>query len=639
MSYHRMLPLALACAFATPSHAQALPAQDDATDLDEIVVTATRTEVALADSLVAAEVIDREEILRSQARSLPELLRGRAGFSISNQGGAGKLTTVFLRGAESDHVLVLIDGVRIGSPTSGLVAFQDLPLALIERVEIVRGPRSSLYGSEAIGGVIQIFTRRSREGLHPRASATLGSNGHAAGSAGLGGGNGRAWFGIDAAYKHVEGIDACEVATPTQFSGGCGIAAPEPDDDGYRNRSLSLRGGFRAGDTLRFEAHALRAEGRNEYDGDFSNLSKTVQQVVGGAMHWQPSQRFGLQLRAGRNRDAANTRLHKFDPLADDGAGADVELDRGYFDTDRDSATLQGDIAVGDRQLFTVGVDWLRDRVDASTQYAETERDNRALFAQYQGRFDAGAFDAQSLQASVRHDDNQQYGDNTTGSVAWGLDFNERWRLTAGYGTAFKAPSFNELYFPFFGNPALRPEESRSWELGLRYQGARIDWRLDGYSTRVDDLITFDAALGLPANIQRARIHGVELGLDTDLADWQLGASLGYLDTENREGLNAGNALPRRARHSARIALDRAFGGFRIGATGITEGSRFDDVANTRRLGSYARLDLRAEYAVTAAWTLQARLANAFDREYETASFYNQPGREWFLTLRYAPQQ
>src|SRR5690606_30798456 len=270
-----LLVLSSLAAATWPAHATI------ATDLDEVVVTASRTATTVADALAPVEVIDHDEIVRSQARSLQELLRGRAGISMSTQGGAGKLSTLFLRGAESDHVLVLVDGVRVGSATSGLVSFQDLPVDMIDRVEIVRGPRSALYGSEAIGGVIQVFTRRDGGAFAPRATASIGSHGQAAGSVGFGGGNGTGWFGLDLAYRNDEGIDACRVATPSPFSGGCFITVPQPDRDGYRNKSLSLRAGTHLGDTLEFDVHALHAEGRNAYDGDFGNVSKVRQQVFG----------------------------------------------------------------------------------------------------------------------------------------------------------------------------------------------------------------------------------------------------------------------------------------------------------------------------------------------------------------------
>ena len=627
-------PLCLAVAAALALHAiAASPARaatafdaaaQSATELDGVVVTATRTAVDVDTSLAPVEVIDRAAIERSQARSLPDLLQGRAGVSISNQGGAGKLSTMFLRGTESDHVVVLVDGIRIGSATSGLVSLQNLPLALVERVEIVRGPRSSLYGSEAIGGVIQIFTRRNGDaGYAPRLHVGGGSHGAHEAGIGFGGRGERAWFGADYEFRRTEGFNSCNVAIPDPFAGGCFISAPEPDLDGYIQNALALRAGIDLDDAWQLSALALRSEGENDFDGDYTNRSETVQQVVGGSVRWKPSDTAQLKLTAGRNVDASEQ--------FKDGAGL------GYFDTDRDSASLQGDFDIGRQQLLSVGLDWLRDRVDGNVVYEESERANHAAFAQYQARFAAGTAAVQSLQASVRRDDNQQFGGHTTGSVAWGLEFAAGWRLGAGFGTAFKAPTFNELYYPFFGNPDLRPEQSESAELGLGWSTDRLELRIDTFQTTVDDLIAFDAAIGLPDNIERARMRGAELGFDADIARWQLAGSISWLDTESLTGLQAGNELPRRARHSARLDLDRAFGDFRVGVTGVAQGDRYDDVANTRRLPGYATVDLRAEYAFSDAMTLQGRLANVFDRDYETVSFYNQPGREWFLTLRYSP--
>ena len=584
----------------------------DATDLDEVVVTATRTAATVDETLAPVAVIDREEIARSQARSLQELLRGRAGISMSTQGGAGKLSTLFMRGAESDHVVVLVDGVRAGSPTSGLVSFQDLPVDHIERVEIVRGPRSALYGSEAIGGVIQVFTRRHRGATSMHASASVGSHGQASGTAGVGGGSDEAWFGVDVAYRNDEGIDACRVATPSPFSGGCFIVVPQPDRDGYNNKSLSARA----------DVHALHAEGRNTYDGDFGNLSKVRQQVLGASATWSGVE--GLELRAsvGRNTDASDTWQ-----VADAGY-----VPMGRFDTDRDSASVQADWALAGEQLLTFGIDWLGDTVESDTTYARTRRDTHAAFAQYQGDFGAHA-----LQLAVREEDNEQFGRHATGNAAWGVSFADAWRVTAGYGTAFKAPTFNELYYPFFGNPSLRPETSASTELGLRFDGERADVRFDIFHTRVEDLIAYDVAIGLPGNIERARMRGAELTLETAVAGWDLDASASWLDTEQLAGFNAGRDLPRRADHGLRIDLDRDFGDFSLGLTGLAEGDRYDDAANTRRLPGHALLDVRAEYRIARAWTLQARVANVFDRDYETVSFYRQPGREWLLTLRWAP--
>jgi vitamin B12 transporter len=618
----RSLAVAVAAVLAAPVHAQT--SNDDASKLDEVVVTATRTAITVDDALAAVDVIDRADIERSQARSLPELLRGRAGITLVNQGGLGKLTTLFLRGAESDHVLVLVDGVRVGSATSGLVALQDLPLAEIERVEIVRGPRSSLYGSEAIGGVIQVFTRRSGAGVHPRAMAGIGSHGFREGSAGIGVRNATGWFDVDASAQHDDGINACRgFADDLNFIyAGCGVLNPDPDRDGYRNHAVSLRGGLTPGEAWTLEGNALRSEGHNEYDSnpDFflADNSDVVQQVVGGKVRYAPNARFTLQLTAGRNLDASKNYL------------GDTFTDR--FWSTRDSAGVQGDLGVADGQLLTLGLDWLRDRgaVEGAFSSYQRTRGNRAGFLQYQGKFGA-----QDVQAALRHDDNDQFGGHDTGSAAWGLDLAHGLRLTASYGTAFKAPTFNELYFPFYGNEALRPETSRSAEVGFGQRGEAWHWQLNAYQTDIDDLITYDSRLFMANNLDRARIRGAELVADATLAGWQVAGQATFADPRNRSAGADDLLLPRRTRHGGRVDVDRAFGAWRLGASWIAEGARYDDFANDLRLGGYATFDLRAEWAFARDWTLQAQLRNAFDRDYETAAYYLQPGREFGLSLRW----
>ena len=280
--------LSFAIALALPAIASA----QSATDLDQVVVTATRTESSIADSLFPVQVIERDEIERSQARSLPDLLRGRAGIDVGNQGGNGKISTLFLRGTESDQVLVLVDGVRIGSATAGLVSFQDIPVEQIDRIEIVRGPRSSLYGSEAVGGVIQVFTRHDQGAFAPRFRIGIGSHNLREASVGFGGSGERGWYGADFAWQRTDGINACN-GSATLFA-GCFV--DEPDRDGYRNASLNLRGGIDLGETLKLEAHALRAEAFNEFDGSLygGNEADNVQQALSAKLAWTPSRRIAV---------------------------------------------------------------------------------------------------------------------------------------------------------------------------------------------------------------------------------------------------------------------------------------------------------------------------------------------------------
>ncbi|NOX09106.1 MAG: TonB-dependent vitamin B12 receptor [Gammaproteobacteria bacterium] len=585
--------------------------------LDPIIITATRTAQTADESLASVTVITRNDIERQQAQSVQDLLRGVPGLAMSNNGGAGKATSIFLRGTESDHVLVIIDGIKVGSATSGTFAFQDIPVEQIERIEIVRGPRSSLYGSEAIGGVIQIFTRKGdgAGGFKPFFSVGAGSYQTYNTSAGVTASNDKGWFSLAANAQNTEGFNACAGI----LSAACFTV--EPDKDGYRNTSTSLRAGYRFDSGLEIDAHALRSNSNTEFDGGFVNESTSVQQVLGTTLRYSPMDIWQSSLAIGRSRDDSDN--------FKDGAY------KTRFNTERDTISWQNDISIGGGQLLTLGVDYQDDKVDSSTAYVINSRDNKGFFAQYQGMFNA-----HDLQLSLRRDDNEQFGGNTTGGLAWGYALNNDTRLTASYGTGFKAPTFNELYWPADpvwgggGNPALQPEKSRSLELGITGRASLGRWALNVYETRIKNLISGWP----PVNVNDARIRGLEAVLGTQLIGWDVDANLGLLDTENRAvGANFGNVLPRRAKQSLRVDVNRQFGLYRFGASLFAEGKRYDDTANTRRLGGYATLDLRAEYLFVKDWRVQARIENLLDKDYNTAAFYNQPGRGLYVTLRYQP--
>jgi vitamin B12 transporter len=611
-----MLSLSLAAALA-PARAQTARPDADADALDRVVVTASRIAEPADAALAAVTVIDRARIERLQPSSLPDLLRGLPGVSLANNGGAGKATSLFLRGTESDHTLVLVDGLRIGSATSGGAALQDIPVDQIERIEIVRGPFSSLYGSDAIGGVIQIFTRRPASGFAPNLSVGAGSFDTQRASAGVGGRGDAGWYAVQAAHETTGGINA--------YRGDPSRARPESwldaDEDGYRNTSLSLRAGTRVGQAWTLEGHALRAEGFNEYDGSINNASDSVQQVAGARVRFAPGETLALTFNAGRTADRSDAYQR--------GAFSS------RFDTLRELGSLQADIEAG-AGTASVGIDWKRDEVDSSTPYAVASRITRGGFGQW--RQDIGAH---ALQFSARHDDDAQFGGQSTGSASWGWGFAPGLRLSASLGSAYKAPTFNELYFPGYGIPTLRPETSRSAELGLKGRGDVLGWSVHAFQTRIDDLIVYNPAIppfGGPDNIDRARIRGLEATADGDLAGWAVRASATWLDPRNASGgVLTGKVLPRRARVAGRVDLDRRFGAFSAGASVSGAGDRFDDVANRRRLGGYALTDLRLGYDLARDWSLQLTATNVFDRRYETASFYNQPGRGAFLGLRYRP--
>ena len=619
-------PAVLAVALAATCTSFASRAGDDSRKLDDIVVTGTRQPMSLRQVVAATTLIGRDEIERSQARSLLELLRGRAGIQFANNGGAGKASSLFLRGTESDHTLLLVDGVRLGSASSGGAAWQDIPLDQIESIEIVRGPYSSLYGSEAIGGVIQIFTRDgTASGTHafkPSLAVAVGSYGSRKINAGIGGQGQRGDYSLAVTHDQTDSFNACRGRAAQGRWGqpgyvpGAGCFANEPDRDGYRNQSISGNARVVLNAQWRLQGNALLARTRTHYDGGFVNEAEGRQQALGAQLRYQLNENFSLALSAGRSADHSENYKNG--------------IWKSTFNTDRSQAGLQADWNVDDDTHLLAGFEWNRDVLESDTIYTQNRRNNRAVYAQW-----LQVTGAHSLQLSGRHDRNDQFGGRTTGAVQWGWQLSDALRLSASWGNAFKAPTFNELYYPGYGNAALRPERARNLELGLRGEHDWGGWNVQAFQNTVDDLIAYDAAIFAPGNVDRARIRGLEVGVDTDIVGWQVRTALTWLNPESLSGKHRGNLLPRRARQTGRIDVERGFGAFELGASLTGAGRRYDDLANTNALGGYGLTDLRAGWRFAQGWQLQAAVENVFDKRYETAAFYNQAGRTWQLTLRY----
>ncbi|HEC83710.1 MAG: TonB-dependent vitamin B12 receptor [Candidatus Parabeggiatoa sp. nov. 2] len=580
--------------------------------LPEVVVTATRTAQTVDDSLASVTVITREDIDNSQALTVPDLLRGVPGLDVTTSGGLGKSASVFLRGTESDHVLVLMDGVKVGSATLGTAAFQHLPLAQIERIEIVRGPRSSLYGSEAIGGVIQIFTRQGK-GKKPSItfSGGYGADNTYQVTGGVLGSTKTSWYNLSAGYLQTDGFNDCRGSE----SGGCFTI--EPDDDGYDNTSYSVRLGHRFGESLSLEAFALRTEGHSEYDSSFDNEADILQQVIGFKADYAVSDSWLMNLNVGQSLDET------------DNFGNNAP--NSFFNTTRTTGSFQSNFLFSNENTLTIGYDYQKDEVESSTAYTVDSLDNQGIFAQYQTQY--GQAD---LIVGLRQDDNDQFGKHTTGNVGLGYALSPKTRFVLSYGTAFKAPSFNELYFPNFGNPNLVPEESESIEMSFMGTQPLYKWSLNTYYTKVDKLIAtnFDAATGnyFADNINNAKITGIDGALNWRKGGWEFNTTFSWLKPEDG---TTGNLLPRRAEKSLMLELAEKRGPARLGLSWLTQSHRYDDTANTQRLGSYGILNATSEYNFNKHWALRIRVENALDEEYETARFYNTSGRFWFVSLHY----
>ncbi len=596
--------LALALAVPLASAAPAPPADmSGAETLDAVVVTATRSPTPIARGLAATTVLDRAAIEQAQAPDLIDLLARQAGIDVSRTGGPGSVSTLFLRGGNSNHVLVLVDGVRVNSVQQGLYDFGSLPIDRIERIEIVRGPRAALWGSDAIGGVIQIFTRdpgqggaQVRVGSFDRSevAAQWGVSGER-GSLGLGGG--------------VQDVGGYNVSTPTSFGF-------DPDRDGFRNRHLSLGGRTTLG-TQALGVNLLSTVADVEFDRGLTQSHS----VSGGATLGGPlAARWTHSLALGEAREDLKT-LSSFGSR---------------FESRRRSIDWLHDLALGERHALLFGLNHVDE--DALSRNAtnavvyDRSRRNTGVFTAWRG-----AFGAQQWDLTARTDDSSQFGRTNTAQAAWGVAFGDGWRLRASWGQGFRAPNTNELYSPgfgglFAGNPALDPERSRSAELGLGWQGTTAGLELSAYRSRVTDLIAFTGPTFGATNINQARLDGVELDGRWELGRIGLRGNLGWQRAENA---TTGAPLLRRAPRKAAVSVDIPANNWLRFGLDATAASRRQDFDGP--LGGYTRFDLRAEAALGADWALRARVENLFDRRYTLASGFTTPDRSLLVEIAWRP--
>lgn len=597
-----------------------------ASDLDPIVVTPNRMTQTVDESLSSVTVIDRAEIERLQPVRLADLLRGRAGLDLADNGPYGQITSLFLRGTNAAQTVLLVDGIRMTGGTDGRPSWEFLPLSQIDRIEIVRGPRTSIYGADAVGGVIQVFTRAGQAGK-PKMQAMIGGGnlGSFEASAGISGGSEDTRFSLSASHFRTDGIDVLE-----------GIG--EPDKDGFDNTAFSGRFSHRFSDRLQVFASALRSQGRSDFDADFGpDATDYVQQGVRAGLRGRLGGHWHSELSFSTSRDdRKNLRQGAYVSRADM--------------TNR-RVDWRHDFILGKATLLTAGVDWLGESVDAEdlnpnygfNGYEQDSRYNRGVYLMLRS-----GWEKHRLSGSLRHDRNSQFGSHNTGQIAWGYDFTKALSARLSYGTAFRAPSFLDLYYPGFANPELDPETARAAEAGLRWTRGAVYADLAAFETRVDDLIVYSFESSRPENINRARMRGLELETGYQNDHWQLALAATVLRSEDRD---TGKRLPRRAGQTLRLDVDRQFGRWSMGGTVTGRSHSFNDADNSDRLAGYGLLDLRAGYRLARDWSLQATVDNVFDRRHananayryepdfsRTAVPYGDPGRTFFLRLAYHPQ-
>ncbi|MGK2926185.1 MAG: TonB-dependent receptor domain-containing protein [Lysobacterales bacterium] len=567
----------------------------------DLVVTPSRKVEPLDRTLSSISVITREDIERSVAEDLFELLRLQPGVDIVRTGGAGTQTSVFLRGGNSNHVLVLVDGVRVSSANTGAYAWEQLPLNQVERVEIVRGPRGSIYGSDSIGGVIHVFTRSSPD---PYARITAGSFGTAEAEAGMGYQGEATRLSVNAGYRRANGFSA---QNPDGFS-------YNPDDDGFETANLGVKGSTESRHG-RWEYSLLAIDSESEFDQGDSDARQLVSSV---GFDGQLTANWHYQLQAGYLRDKLFS---------------DFEFFTTDFKSSRYQFSWQNQLDLDLASQLSFGLDYYREDGESADTWDE-DRDNVGLFAIWDGQFDR-----LHLQLGGRLDDNSRFGSEFTGQVGAGYDLSETWQARLSYGSAFRGPNLSEQFSPgvgglFAGNPDLDAESSTAGEFGLRWQndgGGRFTaaW----YRTEVDDLIAYNGALYQAINIDRARLEGIELEYTLDRSAWGFGANATLQDTQD---LDSGADLLRRPEQKAALRLDRQLSEDAwLGLEWFYSGERSD--FGGINLDSYRLLNLRAGWAFHSDWRLELRGENLADDQYEPAYGFDAAGRSWFLSLAWLP--
>jgi vitamin B12 transporter len=588
-------------------------------DDDAVVVTATRIPTRVSAVVGDVSVITREEIEQAGVSSLAEILQAQPGVEITQNGGLGTTQSVFLRGTGPTQSLVLVDGLRVGSATTGTTAFQDITPSQIERIEIVRGPMSSLYGADAIGGVIQIFTRAEGGPVRPRASVGFGTYHTQQYTAGIGGTAGDTTFNVNAGYLSSRSFSAVNDPASPFF---------QSDPDGYRNTSASARLSHRLTPDDELGGTLFWSSGRIHFDGFFStNDDYTDQAMTAYGVYsknrflpaWQSL------LRIGQGIDDSTT---VSGPTSDE------------FKTVQDQVTWQNDFTTPIGNVL-LAAEYLGQRVSGTQSFAVDDRTILSVLGGYTGR--SGPH---TLQANLRLDDNSQFGGKTTGSLGYAYAFAPGWRASAAYGTAFRAPTFNELYFPpafgcpGFGNPDLHPESSENLEGGVRYEGGSQTAGVIAYQNRISDLIVAAAIPGNPfcvraENVEDAKITGVTLTYGLALAGWTVRASADFQDPKNE---SRDKQLPFRAREHGAVSVARTMGPWQLGVEVVASSRRYNNVANTVRLDGYLLVNLFGEYRLGGDWSVFARVNNLLNEDYELIKGFQTPGFNVFAGVRYAPK-
>ncbi|HRK86710.1 TonB-dependent receptor [Alcaligenes ammonioxydans] len=603
-------PLMVALAGALPLIATAQTTS--VTKLDHIVVTPSRLAQPLKNVVGDVTVIDQETLQKAGQSSVADILQRQPGVEIYSSGGPQTTTGVYLRGTNPQHTRVMIDGMRINSSASGSVNWQAIDPALIERIEIVRGAGSSLYGSDAIGGVVNIITKKGggERALSAWGNMGLGSQDTFKASAGFSGAA-QGWdYSLASSYGSSDGFNA---TNPLSFS-------YNPDKNGYTQHGLNGSLGYEWSKGQHLGLTAI-----NSYmDGQFDNglferrtpSTQTRQQAYGLTSTNQLSEKWTSRLNASLSKETVENRAF---------AARYATLQRQY--------SWQNDLTVAQGQTVSLLAERLEERMSHSTVHKDDKRNTNAFALIYRGDINQ-----HHLQASVRNDNISGYGNKVTGGLGYDLDITSNWTVGVAANTGFRAPTFADLYSPynwgFQGNPDLKPEKSRNVEGHIRYTDDTTQLGMVVYQNRIRDMINpyvCDANFECTtSNTEKARITGLTLTAVKQLGDTTLSASADFADPKDR---NTDKQLIRRAKQNYKVAVEHTFGDLKTGAEYLFASHRYDDAKNEQRLGSYGLLNLTASYPLTSSLEAQLRWNNVFDKDYTLARGYNNAGSSVFLNF------
>ncbi len=613
---HRAALLAVGVALVPGVFAQTVSSSSSSSSagsepqLRPVVVTATRVESRADEVLADLVVIERSAIESSAARTLPELLARDAGLQTTANGGPGQAASLFTRGTSGRHTLLLVDGVRVNSLYTATAPWETIPVETIERIEVLKGPASALYGADAAGGVVQVFTRQGREGRQTEVALTAGTLGHGRVAASVQGGD-------KEGLRYALGMQQMAEKGISATSPNAGASSYVADRDGFRQGSLNGSLRMPINKDWRLDASMLHSNGVSrfdEYNGTGTDSRTVVRAaVLQAGFTGQVSRDWLTQVSIGQSEDTHNPiRSIYYTPVR----------------STLSNLTWQNTLATRAGAVLA-GAEFSRQEIEQSPPPAQPRRDTRSVFAGLNGQ--SGM---QLWQANLRRDSSNAYGDRNTGLLSYGLQFTPEWRASASWGQTFVAPSFGDLYDAYNGNPNLRPEHGVNRELSLGWTQEQRQAKLTWFDNRIRDLLAYDSVSDKVQNLSAARLRGWTLSGKVRVAGANLRASLDGLDPRAED---TGKLLVRRARQQASLGADWQQGAWRWGASLLHVGERYDDAANTaaKRLPAYSTVDLFAQWRFARDFDLQMKVNNATDRHYETVYGYNQPGRTAYLTLRW----